>query len=166
MITHGSLDVSSASSPAEIRTSVMSGLSCLVVAVRVDPKSFQNSRIRQHFAKLFGCRGYDCDEVGLAEPALDAMALEVTARAAMKHRRMSGRDACLADVQAKRQHTPPIAVVGVVGITRQFHGFQFKIRKQIPEVSRLLLQVAIDVAKRLDDLVQDRDPVPDQAERH
>src|SRR6266496_1041234 len=104
MITHGSLDVSSASSPAEIRTSVMSGLSCLVVAVRVDPKSFsknsgQDSNVCQHLAKLFGCRGYDCDEIGLAEPALDAMALEVTARSAMKHRRMSGSDACFADVQ-------------------------------------------------------------------
>jgi hypothetical protein len=31
MITHGSLDTSSASSPAEIRTSVMAGLSFSVV---------------------------------------------------------------------------------------------------------------------------------------
>ena len=39
MITQGDLDESSASSPAEIRTSVMAGLSFTVVERRVDPKS-------------------------------------------------------------------------------------------------------------------------------
>src|SRR6202158_6181822 len=68
---------------------------------------FQNSGLRQHLAKLLGCRSHDCDEVGLAKPALDAMALQVTARAAMKHRRMSGGDAGIAEVQAKRQDATP-----------------------------------------------------------
>src|SRR3979409_2460657 len=60
--------------------------------VRVDPKSFCNAHIRnsgflQHLAKLLGCRRYDGDEIGLAKPALGAMALQVTARATMQHRR-------------------------------------------------------------------------------
>src|SRR6185369_15024680 len=37
----------------------------------------------QHLAKLLGGGGDDGDEIGFAEPALGAMALEVTARAAM-----------------------------------------------------------------------------------
>jgi hypothetical protein len=39
MTTQGSLVKRSASSLAEIRTSVMAGLSCFVVAVRVEQKS-------------------------------------------------------------------------------------------------------------------------------
>src|SRR6266567_4113682 len=120
MITHGSLDMSSASSPAESERPSCQASPVWWWQLGSIRNPFQNSRIRQHLAKLLGCRSYDCDEVGLAESALDAMALQVATRAAMKHRRMSGRDACLADVQAKRQHAAPIAVVGVVRITRQF----------------------------------------------
>src|ERR1700681_1821844 len=106
MITHGDLDARSASSPAEIRTSVMAGLSCSVVGGRVDPKSFckahiQNSGFLQHLAKLLGCRRYDGDEVGLAKPALGAMALQVTARGTMQHRCVRGSDRGLADLQPK-----------------------------------------------------------------
>src|SRR5947208_1382467 len=45
------------------------------------------------------------------------MALEVTARSAMKHRRMSGSDACFADVQAKGQDAAPedVAELDAVG---------------------------------------------------
>jgi len=39
----------------------------------------------QHLAKLLGGGGDDGDEIGFAEPALGAMALQVAARAAMKH---------------------------------------------------------------------------------
>src|ERR1700680_4033221 len=137
MITHGSLEVRSASSPAEIRTSVMAGLSFFTVAVRVDPKTcskltcasslfqvhLQNLRgVLQHLAKLLGGGGDDRDEVSLAQPALGAMALDVTAGAAMKHRRMRGGDAGLADVQAKRHDPTPVVVGGVERVARQRHG--------------------------------------------
>src|SRR6266851_343906 len=45
---------------------------------------------RQHLAKLLGGGGDDGDEIGFAEPALGAVALEVAARAAMEHRGLRG----------------------------------------------------------------------------
>src|ERR1700676_892629 len=155
MITHGSLDASSASSPAEIRTSVMAGLSFSVVTSQgrseilfLNSSLVWNSGFGQHLAKLLGGRRDDGDEIGLAQPALGAMAPEIAARAAMKHRRMRGRDAGLADVQPERNHAAPIVGAGVEGVTRELHGFRFKIGKQCPKVARLLLQIAIDVAER------------------
>src|SRR6267142_3303999 len=68
-----------------------------------------NSGVLQHLAKLLGGRSDDGDEVGLAKPALGAMALQVTACAAMKHRRMRRRDARLAGFQPKRDDAAPIA---------------------------------------------------------
>src|SRR5258708_33524858 len=124
----------------------------------------QSSNVLQHLAKLLRCRSYNCDEVGLAKPALHAMAPQVTARAAMKHRGVSSSDAGLADVQSERKHAAPIAVVRVERVARQFHGFQFKLGKQILEARRLLLEVTIDVAKRLGDFVRDRDAILDQTE--
>src|SRR6266849_7324788 len=83
MITHGSLDTSSASSPAEIRTSVMAGLSFSVVGSQgrseilfLNSSLFWNSSFGQHLAKLLGGRSDDGDEVGLAKPALGAIRSE------------------------------------------------------------------------------------------
>src|ERR1035438_6060062 len=119
MTTHGSFFKRSASSLAEIRTSVMAGLSCswveVLVEVRVDPKillasSVRNSNVLQHLAELLGGGRDDGDEIGFAQAALHAVALEVAARAAMKHRRMRSRDAGIAKPQAQRQDAAPIAV--------------------------------------------------------
>src|SRR3954467_8975453 len=104
MMTHGSFVRNSASSPAVIRTSVMAGLSCFVVA------GWGRSEIPlvlvagQHLAKLLGGGGDDGDEIGFAKPALGAMALQVAARPAMEHRRMRGRDAGVAEPPAKRDN--------------------------------------------------------------
>src|SRR3989442_5959330 len=120
MMTLGSFVRNSASSPAVMRTSVMAGLSCFVVA----GWSVGNPLVLvagQHLAKLLGGGGDDGDEIGLAEPALGAVALQVAARAAMEHRRMRGRDAGVARAQPQRNHAPPVAVVGIVGIARQRH---------------------------------------------
>src|ERR1700682_3684114 len=109
--------------------------------VRVDPKSFcnahiQNSGFLQHLAKLLGCRRYDGDEIGLAKPALGAMALQITARATMQHRRVGGSDRRLADLQAKLDDAAPIVIVGVERVARQRHGFGFQIGQTLLEVSR------------------------------
>src|SRR3989442_2649682 len=120
MMTLGSFVRNSASSPAVMRTSVMAGLSCFVVA----GWSVGNPLVlvaRQHLAKLLGGGGDDGDEIGFAEPALDAMALQVAARAAMEHRRMRSRDAGVAKAQPQRHDTAPIAVVGAVRIARERH---------------------------------------------
>src|ERR1019366_8757622 len=66
--------------------------------------ALQGSALRQHLAKLFGGRRHDGDEIGLAKPALAAVALQISARAAGKHRRMRGGDARLARAQPKRHH--------------------------------------------------------------
>ena len=63
----------------------------------------------QHLAKLLGGGGDDGDEIGFAQPALGAMALQVTARAAMEHCRMRGRDAGVAEAQPQRHDAAPIA---------------------------------------------------------
>src|SRR5450756_1136253 len=92
------------------------------------------STIRQHLAKLLGGRRDDGNEVSLAQPALDAVAFEVAARSAMKHRRVRGGDTGLAEAQAKRQDAAPIAVVLVERVAREFHSFRFKIGKQFVKV--------------------------------
>src|SRR3984957_11779541 len=172
MITQGSLAVRSASSLAVIRTSVMAGLSCSVVEGWGRSKNsffksqVQNSDVLEHLAKLLGGRSDDGDEVGLAKPALGAMALQIAARAAVKHRRVRGGDAGIARLQAKVDDAAPIAVIRVERIARQRHGLGLDIRKQTPKVSRLLREIAIDVAERALDFVHDRDAVPDQADRH
>src|SRR4051794_34412788 len=120
MMTHGSVLRNSASSPAVIRTSVMAGLSCCVVAgwsVR-NPSAFVAG---QHLAKLLGGGGDDGDEIGFAKPPLGAMALQVAARAAMEHCRMRRRDAGIAEAQPQRNDTAPIDVVGIVGIVGERH---------------------------------------------
>src|SRR6266700_8243948 len=138
----------------------------LRLQVRVDPKCSsklrrktraQNSAVLQHLAKLLGGRSDDSDEVGLPKPALDAMALQVAAGSAMKHRRMSGRDTCIAGLQAKRDDAAPVAVVGIERVGCEFHGLRFKIGSQLTEVSRLLREIAIDVAERRGNLIHDRD---------
>src|SRR3954469_23454478 len=99
MMTLGSFVRNSASSPAVIRTSVMAGLSCFMVA------GWGRSEIPlvlvagQHLAKLLGGGGDDGDEIGFAQPALGTVALQVAARAAMEHRRMRSR--------APRKGAPP-----------------------------------------------------------
>src|SRR6266702_3458454 len=125
-----------------------------------------NSAVLQHLAKLLGCRSDDGDEVGLAKPALGAMALQVAAGSAMKHRRMSGRDTCIAGLQAKRDDAAPVAVVGIERVGCEFHGLRFKIGSQLTEVSWLLREIAIDVAERRGNLIHDRDAIRDQAKRH
>src|SRR5882762_4807905 len=125
-----------------------------------------NSGVLQHLAKLLGGRSDDGDEVGLAKPALGAMALQVAAGSAMKHRRMSGRDARLAGFQPKRDDAAPIAVVGVERVGCKFHRLRFKIGSQLTEVGRLLRKVAVDVAERRGNLIHDRDAILDQTERH
>src|SRR6267142_3652849 len=129
----------------------------LRLQVRVDPKSSaklgrktqaQNSGVLQHLAKLLGCRSDDGDEIGLAKPALCAMALQIAAGPAMKHRRMCSRDARLAGLQAKRDDAAPIAVVGVERVGCKFHRLRFKIGGQLTEVSRLLREIAVDVTDR------------------
>src|SRR5215213_344184 len=107
MTTHGSFVRNSASSPAVIRTSVMAGLSCCVVAgwSIKDPSAFVAG---QHLAKLLGGGGDDGDEIGFAQPALGAMAPQVPARAAMEHCCMRRRDAGIAEAQPQRHDTAPI----------------------------------------------------------
>src|SRR3989442_12255968 len=120
MMTLGSFVRNSASSPAVMRTSVMAGLSCFVVA----GWSVGNPLVlvaRQHLAKLLGGGGDDGDEIGFAKPALGAMALEVTARATMEQRRARGRDAGIAEPHPKCDAAPPIAYVGIVGIACHRH---------------------------------------------
>src|ERR1700751_5610789 len=105
MTTHGSVLRSPASSLAVISTSVIGSLSVEVVGGLGWTGA---SRLRQHLAQLFGGGGDDGDEVGLAKPALRAMALEITARAAVEHRRMRGCDAGVACAQPKRDHPAPV----------------------------------------------------------
>src|SRR5260370_41839473 len=93
-----------------------------------------NSAVLQHLAKLLGGRSDDGDEVGLPKPALGTMALQIAAGSAMKHRRMSGRDARIAGLQAKRDDAAPIAVVGDERLGRKFHRLRFKIGSQLKEV--------------------------------
>jgi hypothetical protein len=94
------------------------------------------------------------------------MAHEIAARAAMKHRRMAGGDAGIARLQAQVDDTAPIIVVFVERIARQFHRPGFEIRKQVPEIDRLLRQIAVDVAERCIDFVHDVDAVFDEAGGH
>src|SRR6266481_5667511 len=101
MMTHGSLDTSSASSPAEIRTSVMAASPVLWWKLGSIRSPSQNSCVRQHLAQLLGCGRDNGDKIGFSKPSLGAMAHEVTARAAMEHRRMRGRDAGVAGAQTK-----------------------------------------------------------------
>src|SRR5258708_32612938 len=121
MTTLGSFLRNSASSPAVIRTSVMAGLSCFVVA------GWGRSEIPlvlvagQHLAKLLGGGRDDGDEIGFAKPALGTMALQVAARTAMEHRRVRGRDAGIPEPQAQRGDAPPGAVAGIIGIACQRH---------------------------------------------
>src|SRR6476620_7153425 len=114
MTTHASFVRNSASSPAVIRTSVMAGLYCFCGCGGVETEIPLAVVAGQHFAKLLGGGGGDRAEIGFAQPALRAMAFEVTARAAMEHRRMRGRDASLAEPQAKCDDATPIAVVGII----------------------------------------------------
>ena len=102
----------------------------------------------QHLAKLLGGGSDDGDEIGLAKPALDAVALQVTARPAMKHRRMRGCDARVAEPQTQRDDAPPIAVIGIIGIARQRHRFLLELGMELAELNRLLRQIAVDVAER------------------
>src|SRR6185369_14443472 len=146
MMTHGSCLRNSASSPAVIRTSVMAGLSCFVVAGWVETDILLALVAGKHLAKLLGGGSDDGDEIGFAEPALGAMALEVAARAAMEHRRMRRRDAGVANPQPQRDDAPPIAVIGIIGIARQPHRFLLELGMQLAKLGRLLRQIAVDVA--------------------
>src|SRR5437899_9383405 len=166
MMTHGSFLRNSASSPAVIRTSVMAGLSCFMVAGWVESEIPLVLVAGQHLAKLLGGGGDDGDEIRFAEPALRAMALQVAARAAMKHRRMRSRDAGVARAQAKRHHAPPIAVVGIVGIAGERHRLLLEFGMQFTKLQRLLRQIAVDVAERRLDLVHDLDAILDETQRH
>src|SRR5487761_2437200 len=111
MMTHGSLEASSASSPAEIRTSVMAASPVLWWKLGSIRSPSQNSHVCQHLAQLLGCGRDDGDEIGFANPPLGAMAHQVTARAAVKHRRMGSRDAGIAGLQAQVDDVAPIIVV-------------------------------------------------------
>ncbi|OIQ66473.1 hypothetical protein GALL_519560 [mine drainage metagenome] len=84
----------------------------------------------------------------------------------MEHRRVCGRDACVAGAQSKRDDLAPIAVLRIVGIRCQSHRFCFNLGKQFLEVDRLLREIAIDVAERRIDFVHDVDAVPDKARGH
>src|SRR5882757_7672030 len=135
MMTHGSLAMSPASSPAVIRTSVMAAspvYGCSLGGPELP------SRLRQHLAQLLGGGRHDGDEIGLAQPPLGAMTLEVAARAAMEHRRMRHRDAGIADPQPQRDDPAPVAVVGVVGIVRQRHRLLLELGMELAELRGLL----------------------------
>src|SRR5438270_14060249 len=115
MTTHGSFFKRSASSLAEIRTSVMAGLSCFLGLQLWSIRNpvgagAEHSGVLQHLAELLGGGRDDGDEVGLAQATLDAVTFQVAARAAMKHRRMCGGDAGLAQPQAQCHDAAPIAV--------------------------------------------------------
>src|ERR1700710_3109108 len=102
MTTLGSFFKNSASSPAEISTSVMAGLSCYVVA---SGGAIRNPLVliaSQHLAKLLGGGGDQGDEIGLPQPALCEMALKVAAPAGMEHRRMRGGDAGITETKPQR----------------------------------------------------------------
>src|ERR1700761_62984 len=109
--THGSFAMNSASSLAEIRTSVMAASPVFEVQVGRG----RNSHVRQHFPQLLGGGRHDGDEVGFAEPALRTVAHQVAARAAVEHRRMRRRDARLARTQAQGDDLAPVALLLVVG---------------------------------------------------
>src|ERR1700741_1734856 len=160
MTTHGSFARRSVSSPAVISTSVMAGLSCslvysswVAVGGRTEKSSLLNSVAGQHLAKLLGGGRDDRDEIGFAQPALGAMALQIAARAAMEHRRMRGRATGVAKPQSKRDDATPITVVGIVGIARQRHRLLLELRMQFAKLNGLLRQIAIDMAKRRVNLV-------------
>src|ERR1700756_4219961 len=162
-MTQGSFLVSSASSLAEISTSVIGSLSVEVVG---GGWTGRNSGVREHLAELLGGGRHDRDEIGFTQPPLDTMALQISARAAMKHRGMRCCDAGVACAQTKGDDLAPIAVVFIVGIARQRHGLAFELAEQLLEVHRLLRQIAVDMAERPVDLLHDVDAVLDQAERH
>src|SRR5262249_27992618 len=144
-MTHGSFLTSSASSLAEISTSVIGSLSVEVVGGL--GWTLETSGLRQYLAKLLGGRRDDGDEIGLAEPSLRAMALDITARAAVEHRGMRGGDTGISGTQTKRDDLAPIGVVAVVGIARQHHGLALQLAEQLLELHRLLRQVAVDMAE-------------------
>src|SRR2546429_9738744 len=131
MMTLGSFFKNSASSPAVIRTSVMAASPVFVVAVRVEQKPLLRSALGKHLAKWLGGGRDDGNEIGFAKPALGTVTPEVTARAAMEHRRMRGRDAGISQPQPKRDDAAPIAVIRVVGIARQRHGFLLELGVQL-----------------------------------
>src|SRR6185436_1852078 len=108
MTTHGSFLRNSASSPAVIRTSVMAGLSCCVVAGWCRNGNPLVLVTGQHLAKLLGSGRNDRNKISFAKPALRAVALQVAAGAAMEHRRVRGGDAGVAEPQPQRHHAPPI----------------------------------------------------------
>src|SRR5579862_5150517 len=146
MMTHGSLVKRSASSLAEINTSVMAASPSWWF--QQGRTRILSSRLGQHLAKLLGGGRDDGDEIGLAQAALGAMALEVAARAAMKHRGMRGRDRRVARAQAKRDHAAPIGLIRIERIARQHHGLALELGKQLLELHRLLRQIAVDMAER------------------
>src|SRR6201987_2053919 len=143
-MTHGSLVTSSASSLAEIRTSVMAASPVLCCDPAVWSKT---SHVCQHLAQLLGGGRDDGDEIGFSEPALGAVAPQVTASAAVEHGRVRSRHARFACAQPKGDNLAPITFVFVVGIARQRHRFRFKLSKQFLEIDRLLRQIPIYVAK-------------------
>src|SRR6478736_2911860 len=151
MITHGSFLISSARSLAVIRTSVMAGLSCCGWCSRGE--SDAASELRQHLAKLLCGGGDDGDEIGFAKPALGAVALQVTARAAMEHRRVRGCDGSVAEAQAQRDDAAPETVIGVIGIGGERHRLFLEFGIELAELRRLLRQVTIDMAERRADLI-------------
>src|SRR5206468_10626826 len=97
---------------------------------------------------------------------LGAMPLEVTARAAMEHRRMRSRDAGIPEPQAKCDDATPIAVVGIIGVACQRHRLLLELGMELAKLQRLLRQIAVDVAERRPDLVHDADAILDQDEPH
>src|ERR1700761_514810 len=130
MMTHGSFAENSASSLAEIRTSVMAASPVYGCESWLGSRT---SHVRQHLAQLLGGGRYDGDEIGFAKPALGAVAHQVAARAAMKHRGMCSSDACVARTQAQRDHLAPVAVLFVVGIGGERHRLFFKLGEQLLE---------------------------------
>src|SRR5262245_47536196 len=134
-MTHGSFLMNSASSLAEINTSVIGSLSVEVVDGLgwTLELGFGNSGLRKHLAELFGGGCHDRDEIGFAHPPLRTMALQIAARAAMKHRGMRRRDAGVPRAQAKGDDPAPIAVVFIVGIARQRHGLALELAEQLLE---------------------------------
>src|ERR1700727_2355478 len=110
-MTHGSFAMNSASSLAEIRTSVMAASPFLQVQVLVGSKT---SHVRQHLPQLLGGGRNDGDEVRFAKPALGTVAHEIAARAAVEHGGMGGRDARFTGAQPKRDHLAPVVFLFVI----------------------------------------------------
>src|SRR6202034_4743711 len=131
MMTHGSFAMNSASSLAEIRTSVMAASPFYKCKFWLGRKT---SHVRQHLAQLLGGGRNDGDEIGFAKPTLGTVAHEIATRAAVEHGGMRGRDARFTGAQPKRDHLAPVVFLLVVGVGRERHRFAFELGEQFLEV--------------------------------